>query len=86
MLWPRSSTTLSMSEIRWYPTYESVNRAPVMVQGSLLGAYVEMLAVERDLADGKSKALRVAYVALAVGIGAIAVLAATLGVNELGVS
>ena len=86
VLWPRSSTTLSMSEIRRYPTYESVNRAPVMVQGSLLGAYVEMLAVERDLADGKSKALRVAYVALAVGIGAIAVLAATLGVNELGVS
>ncbi len=86
VLWPRGFTTLAMSEIRRYPSWESVTRPPVMVQGSLLAAYVEMLAVERDLADAKSRALRVAYGALAVGIASIGALAAILGLHELGVS
>lgn len=83
VLLPQESAAIAMSTIEKYPNLEYVSQPRVMVQGETLRGLIGALAKDRERNSSKATWLRRAYIALLVGIVALIVFAAILGIEAL---
>jgi hypothetical protein len=68
VLIPTKGITIGHSEIAKYPTYEFVSQSKVAVQGRTLRGLVVAHEVERKSNRRKARGLRVAFIALLLGL------------------
>ena len=83
ILIPQESAAIDMSTIERYPNWEYVGKEKEMVQGEILHGLIAALAKDRQRNSLKAKALRCAYIALLVGIGALAVFGGILAIDAI---
>jgi hypothetical protein len=78
VLLPTSGTSIAMSEVRRYPTYEFISQPRVMIEGATLRGLIRALDRERARNHVKAIWLRVAYGFLGLGLLLVAGLGVTL--------
>lgn len=83
VLIPQESSGLGMKTVRKYPTYEVIGQPKAKLQGDTLLGLIDVLALDRDRNSTKATRLRQAYVWLLVGLAALIVSGAMVGLQEL---
>lgn len=83
ILIPRESAAIGMGTIERYPTWEYISKVKPMVQGEILHGLIAALAKDRQRNSSKAKALRRSYVALLIGVAALAAFAVILTVDAI---
>jgi hypothetical protein len=81
LLVPRRGASVSMDEIRQYPTNAMASEDRVIVQGAFLRGLVRALEDERRRNHQRSVALRIGYAFLCVGLAIVTAVGVTLTIS-----